>query len=81
MIKESSKDLGDGAAKYEYTVTKEGALLVDQLIAANTDYASFLATMNTLKANYNDMSLGRLLRFIYNAFPDYAVNSEYEFKY
>jgi uncharacterized protein len=81
LIKEGKKEFGDGAEKYEYSVTKEGATLVQGAIEAFPDYANYLQTMNTLKAEYNKMSLSRLLRFIYSLFPDYAVNSEYEFQY
>ena len=81
LVKESRTAFGYGVEKYEYAVTKEGAKLVQEMTRSNSEYADCLATMNTLKAKYNDMSLGRLLRFIYSAFPDYAVNSEYEFQY
>lgn len=79
LVHEGKESFGDGAEKYEYSLTDHGKDLVEEALARDSKYASYLDKMEELKARYNDMGLRSLLVDIYSRFPDFAAKSQYEF--
>lgn len=73
FIKESKKTIEDDKVKYNYTLTPEGRAHLEQQPDQKIDRVLQLA--ETIKSDFNDLSLPELLDYVYTKYPDYAENS------
>lgn len=64
-----------GNERYDYRITKSGIQKVQSLLQ-NDKLRPVLDAISRTKAAHNDEPIGRLLRYVYRKYDDYATESE-----
>lgn len=73
FIEESKTMMDDGKVKYRYSLTAKGQEHFDRQKSEKRDQVLRLA--ESVKTDFNELSLLKLLDYVYTKYPDYAENS------
>ncbi|ELY31092.1 PadR family transcriptional regulator [Halogeometricum borinquense] len=77
IIERRTETTVSGNEKYIYSLTDEGRRVVKSLINdENRDVDHVLKAAESIKKRYQDTPLDRLLRYVYQKYPDYTEKSE-----
>lgn len=78
VVNEESEETRSGNELYTYSLTDEGVKLVQTLLnERDEDVESTLEPVQELKQEKSDLSLDRLLRYVYKKYPEMTTESEH----
>ncbi|MFB6177795.1 MAG: hypothetical protein ABEI99_11760 [Halobaculum sp.] len=77
-MNEEVEETRSGNELYTYSLTDEGVTLVQTLLnERDEDVESTLEPVQELKEDKGDLSLDRLLRYVYRKYPEMTTESEH----
>ncbi len=78
IVNEEVEETRSGNEVYTYSLTDEGVTLVQTLLdERDEDIESTLEPVQELKQDKSDLSLDRLLRYVYKKYPEMTTESEH----
>ncbi|MFC7197998.1 PadR family transcriptional regulator [Halospeciosus flavus] len=75
-IKKTIQTTRSGNEKYIYSLTEDGQELVRKGLLKKRGGKDLLDKSEDVKKKYNQQPIERVLRYVYNKYPEYAKNSE-----
>lgn len=78
LVERRTERTWDGSEKYIYQLTAKGKKSFEQNLQESEDREEIeriRATSEEVVAEFNKMSISKLLDYVYDAYPDYAENS------
>lgn len=77
LVVEEKKEFDD-RVKYKYRITDEGKEVVKHHLEDSDEFEEFLKEAESLKSQFNSLSLQELIDKVYSKYPKFARNSKWQ---